>query len=1166
MFAHCACIFEIIQPRCEGETRFRWLCQPFLYSHSSSNVLEVEAVVSLVTNHVVVRGSYRSLTLVIYGKAAEDLGQFNIEVDLDSTLTNTVSCIEGKLEDLPLALHLINVTIEDLIFMPKALSLEVHVSDISVEVKQLLDLTFKVLQLSNRGNVIDKVISMIVSAASSCATHSCYCPDISQKQSLSHFDYTEIRNELFDMYNSLHNESGKLSSESVGDRMLFAYEADLATSKQLMDILQKYIHFDRASGIFGRFQSESCFHFVNGGGMEQLRYIIIHDVQNSHAITLMVLGVVEQAMRHSIGCEGFLGWWPCEDESIPSGTSVDYNEFFELLLQKQPHDVASLATHILHRLRFMRLLPDTSQQVLLQKMINSHAPLEDPSPLACTSRLLLLGETGVLSYKSTCSLITSSNCWFSNWDIDSYLLFLLMECFCLESCYRSGEGILSFVNCTVMIYLMVSNGNAVELNLPPPPPELSTNVILALRGSDGFNFFGCVFPLPASLLVSSVVVVNCVMFWVQVNAIDRLLTSGAHSEEILWVLWELCALSGSHCGRQALLALGHFPVVFSYFLLRAIGWKKGRVDASIVYHSKGATGLLQYIALLASGGDPHMASTSILLADTMDVENMVGDSSTNSDSNLIENLLEKPISKNSYRAAVLCDSSVAQMTTAFRILAFISENSAVATALYDEGAVMVIHVVLIDFRLMLERSSNNYSGLVKEGRDQLCHYYGSILKDSGNIEQDREASLLEFLWFPHQILEEIFIGARQGWIVCPIFGSEVDIGLGWEGGSFDYLVDEGTEGNSTSDLLLEHTREQGLVDLVIPSLVLLVNLLQKLQMSTRLAFSAADLSSPYPCSALGLEAACHLLVSALACWPVYGRTLGLFSCLVDSHHATSLLALGPKEAWCLLCLLNDLLPEEGFWLWKNGMPMLSALRTLAVGSLLGPQKERQIGLYLQPEHLERVLSQLTPQLGKIGQIILHCAVSTLVVMQDMLRVFIICIACLNADHACLLLRPIISWVRDQTSVLSSLPDTDAYKVYRLLDFLSILLEHPRAKPLLLKEGAFQMLIKVLERRIAVADSDEKQFCDNRNIDKCGFPQLTWCAPIFKSSSLINNSRKAVQALGIYDRLWLTCLQYFLVILRHNYENLMTEYRSRIMSYLLKFCKYVPSYYRYRMTY
>lgn len=30
--------------QCEGETRFRRLCQPFLYSHSSSNVLEVEVL------------------------------------------------------------------------------------------------------------------------------------------------------------------------------------------------------------------------------------------------------------------------------------------------------------------------------------------------------------------------------------------------------------------------------------------------------------------------------------------------------------------------------------------------------------------------------------------------------------------------------------------------------------------------------------------------------------------------------------------------------------------------------------------------------------------------------------------------------------------------------------------------------------------------------------------------------------------------------------------------------------------------------------------------------------------------------------------------------------------------------------------------------------------
>lgn len=53
---------------------------------------------------------------------------------------------------------------------------------------------------------------------------------------------------------------------------------------------------------------------------------------------------------------------------------------------------------------------------------------------------------------------------------------------------------------------------------------------------------------------------------------------------------------------------------------------------------------------------------------------------------------------------------------------------------------------------------------------------------------------------------------------------------GWFRGT-DYLVDEGAECNSTSDLLLERSREQSLVDLLIPSLMLLTTLLQKLQVN-----------------------------------------------------------------------------------------------------------------------------------------------------------------------------------------------------------------------------------------------------------------------------------------------------------------------------------------------
>lgn len=57
------------------------------------------------------------------------------------------------------------------------------------------------------------------------------------------------------------------------------------------------------------------------------------------------------------------------------------------------------------------------------------------------------------------------------------------------------------------------------------------------------------------------------------------------------------------------------------------------------------------------------------------------------------------------------------------------------------------------------------------------------------------------------------------------------------------------------------------------------------------------------------------------------------------------------------------------------MPVLSSLRMLAIGTLLGHQKEKEVNWYLKPEFREKVLSQLTPQLDKIAQMIKHYAVS-----------------------------------------------------------------------------------------------------------------------------------------------------------------------------------------------
>lgn len=72
---------------------------------------------------------------------------------------------------------------------------------------------------------------------------------------------------------------------------------------------------------------------------------------------------------------------------------------------------------------------------------------------------------------------------------------------------------------------------------------------------------------------------------------------------------------------------------------------------------------------------------------------------------------------------------------------------------------------------------------------------------------------------------------------------------------------------------------------------------------------------------------------------------------------------------------NDIFPDEGLWLWKNSIPMLGPVRSFALGTILGPQKESQINWYLQTGYSEKMLGQLAPQLDKIGQIILHCAIS-----------------------------------------------------------------------------------------------------------------------------------------------------------------------------------------------
>lgn len=1211
---------------CEGETRFRRLCQPFLYSHSSSNVLEVEAVV---TSHLVVRGSYRSLSLVIYGNTAEDLGQFNIDID-DNALTDLVDSTEGKLEDLPPALRSTNFTIDDSRSSLRVLSIPIPVTNISLEVNLFLQLMLKILEFSELGDVGHKIVNTVVSAISSYISS-----DIGEsisgryqmgKKSNSeelHTVVNEARKELLEVYKVLHKKFRSESSECSLEGNYLEMDAEMLDSKTLVDMFNQYFHFRRHSSCIGDdclsqnehallglsmayllcSGRETGFQFVSSGGMEQLVLFFSKDGQNSTTIMLLLLGVVERATRYAVGCEAFLGWWPREDESIPSRISEGYSHLLKLILSKPRHDVASLATYLLHRLRFYEIasryesavlsvlgnistlgrITDvtlnmlSSAEILLRKLlklINSRGPIEDPSPIACASRSLVTGQTdGLLSYKTTFSLISSSSCCFSDCDIDSHLLGLLKErgflslstALLSSSILRVAKGhvmeifmdVMSSIEAVILSFLFCRSGLIFLLQ----DPELSSTLIHGLRSGHRGNKEDCIPLRYASVLISkgffcSPLEIGMIieMHLKMVNAIDSLLSSNPQSEEFLWVVWELSTLSRSDCGRQALLALGNFPEAVSILIEALISIKDSEsvgkntgsssvnltifhsaaeiieaivtdstasslgswighalelyralhfssagsnrkdapsrllewIDAGVVYQKHGGIGLLRYAAVLASGGDAQLTSTSILVSDLTDVENVIGESSSGSDINVMENL-GKFISEKSFDGVTLRDSSLAQLTTALRILSFISENPTIAATLYDEGAVIVIYAILVNCRFMLERSSNNY----------------------------------------------------------------------------DYLVDEGTECNTTSELLLERNRELSIVDLLVPSLVLLITLLEKLQeakeqhrntklmnallrlhreISPKLAACAAELSSPYPDYAIGYGAVCHLIASAVAFWPVHGWSPGLFHTLLASVQSTSLLTLGPKETCSLLYLLSDLFPEEDIWLWTSGMPLLTARRMLAVGTMLGPQKERHVNWYLESGHLEKLVGQLAPHIDKIAEIIQHYSISALVVIQDLLRVFVIRIAFQNSKYASMLIQPVLSSIIHHLSESSSPSDTDAYKVLRLLDFLVSLLEHPLGKGLLLREGTLQMLTKVLDRYFVIVDVDEKHTPD-RSSRKCSFSFFSWCFPIFKFIMLLFHSETSQH----YPR-------------RHdfkNFEKLSDEDCALILRYLLKSCQVLP---------
>ena len=82
------------------------------------------------------------------------------------------------------------------------------------------------------------------------------------------------------------------------------------------------------------------------------------------------------------------------------------------------------------------------------------------------------------------------------------------------------------------------------------------------------------------------------------------------------------------------------------------------------------------------------------------------------------------------------------------------------------------------------------------------------------------------------------------------------------------------------------------------------------------------------------------------------------------------------------------------------------------------------------------------------------------VIQDLLCVFVIRIACHNAKYASMLIEPVLSSVVHHVSESSCPSDTD-------LDFLASLLEHPLGKVVLIFYLLFPLFLSLMFIRIIV---------------------------------------------------------------------------------------------------
>ncbi|KAI5434963.1 hypothetical protein KIW84_021694 [Lathyrus oleraceus] len=275
----------------------------------------------------------------------------------------------------------------------------------------------KILELSeigNNGHIGDDVVSIVVSTISSYISGD-ICESISGRYQIGkrvekfeelHNVFNKARKELTDVYRGFKQKNEIEFSECSPEGHYFELETEILDSKTLVDMFNQINHFRRHSSFIGDHFLSRNEHALLGLSMA---YLLCSDRESCFQFSGL-LDILLDVTRYTIGCEAFLGWWPREDESIPSGFSEGYCHLLELILSKPRHEVAPLETYLLHRLIFygcasryesavLSVLGSTSTFGRVTNVtLNMLSSAEVPLPRNLPNRVLILHMNSITAH------------------------------------------------------------------------------------------------------------------------------------------------------------------------------------------------------------------------------------------------------------------------------------------------------------------------------------------------------------------------------------------------------------------------------------------------------------------------------------------------------------------------------------------------------------------------------------------------------------------------------------------------------------------------------------------------------------------------------------------------------------------------------------------------